>query len=95
VIDVINELRSYGIEPFVADPLADAAEVDHEYGLKLTALDDVPTVDAVIVAAPHREIVSEFSSLAERMLGGAGVVIDIKAKVPASSVPAGTLYWAL
>ncbi|HTE31456.1 MAG TPA: nucleotide sugar dehydrogenase [Chryseolinea sp.] len=35
VVDVINELRSFGTEVDVYDPLADAAEVKHEYGLTL------------------------------------------------------------
>lgn len=35
VIDVINELKSYGTNVDVFDPEADAAEVRHEYGLDL------------------------------------------------------------
>ena len=35
VIDVIHELQSYGIDVHVHDPVADAAEARHEYGLEL------------------------------------------------------------
>jgi UDP-N-acetyl-D-galactosamine dehydrogenase len=37
VVDVIQELKSYGTSVDVYDPQADAAEVEHEYGLKLVA----------------------------------------------------------
>ena len=35
VIDIIRELESYGVEVSVHDPLADAAEAMHEYGVTL------------------------------------------------------------
>jgi UDP-N-acetyl-D-galactosamine dehydrogenase len=37
VADVINELKSYGVEVFVHDPYADPEEAMHEYGVRLFA----------------------------------------------------------
>lgn len=37
VVDVINELKGFGVNVEVYDPLADASEVKHEYGLGLVA----------------------------------------------------------
>jgi UDP-N-acetyl-D-galactosamine dehydrogenase len=34
VIDIINELQSYGVEVFVTDPQAEAEEAMHEYGVR-------------------------------------------------------------
>jgi exosortase/archaeosortase family protein len=34
VIDIINELQSYGVEVFVTDPQADPEEAMHEYGVR-------------------------------------------------------------
>ena len=35
VADVINELKSYGVEVFAHDPWADPEEAMHEYGVRL------------------------------------------------------------
>jgi len=55
VIDIINELKDYGIEIKVVDPLAEESEVQKEYGIKLSKLEDVANVDAVIFAVPHEK----------------------------------------
>ncbi len=55
VIDIINELKEYGIEIKVVDPLAEESEVQREYGIRLSKLEDVTDVDAVIFAVPHEK----------------------------------------
>ncbi|TFY99660.1 nucleotide sugar dehydrogenase [Ramlibacter rhizophilus] len=55
VVDIVRELRSYGVEVVVADPHADPAEVHEEYGLALGRIDASEPVDALIVAVAHRE----------------------------------------
>src|SRR5690349_2639801 len=42
VIDVVHELRSYGADVYVHDPVADAGEAMHEYGVELSSWDDLP-----------------------------------------------------
>jgi UDP-N-acetyl-D-glucosamine/UDP-N-acetyl-D-galactosamine dehydrogenase len=53
VVDVISELRDYGIEVDVHDPWADAAEARHEYGLELTETPGDAAYDAVLLAVAH------------------------------------------
>ena len=53
VIDVVRELRSFGADVRVHDPIADSAECEHEYGVALTPWDQLPQA-AAIVAARHR-----------------------------------------
>ncbi|MEC7119484.1 MAG: UDP binding domain-containing protein, partial [Pseudomonadota bacterium] len=53
VIDIIQELQRYGAQVHVVDPIADAAEAQHEYALQLSQLDDVATYDAVVAAVSH------------------------------------------
>jgi UDP-N-acetyl-D-galactosamine dehydrogenase len=54
VADVIRELKSFSLNVHLADPHADNAELEHEYGLQLTAhLSD--DYDAVLIAVPHKE----------------------------------------
>ncbi|MDU2149167.1 MAG: nucleotide sugar dehydrogenase [Paeniclostridium sordellii] len=55
VIDIINELKEYGINVFVTDPIADAKEVKEEYGVELIKLEDINDIDAVILAVGHKE----------------------------------------
>ena len=53
VIDIINELKEYGIKINVVDPLAEKREVQREHGIKLRKLEDVTDVDAVIFAVSY------------------------------------------
>ena len=55
VIDIINELKEYGLNIKVVDPLADENETARKYGIKLSKLEDVIDVDAVIFAIPHEK----------------------------------------
>ncbi len=55
VIDIINRLKEYGINPIVTDPKADFETAKKEYGIELTALERIPKADCIIVAVGHRE----------------------------------------
>ena len=54
VIDIINELKEYGVSSLVHDPQADKDEVFDVYGIRLKELKEIKDVDAVILAVPHR-----------------------------------------
>jgi UDP-N-acetyl-D-galactosamine dehydrogenase len=96
VIDVINELRSYGIDVHVHDPVADAAEAKHEYGIELKAWDALPRAEAVVAAVAHREFVGRpltdiFSKVVER-----GCFIDVKSRYDLGALQgAGLTVWRL
>jgi len=80
VIDIINELRSFGVEVSVYDPWADAAEVKHEYGLDLiTNIDVLDAFDGVIAAVGHNEFL-------ELDIEKAKVVYDVKGIYPKDKV---------
>jgi len=55
VIDIINELKEYGINTIIHDPQADKNEVIDEYGIELKEIEDIKDVDAVILAVPHED----------------------------------------
>lgn len=55
VIDIINELKEYGVKTLVHDPQADKEEVYNEYGINLMGIEEIRAVDAVILAVPHKE----------------------------------------
>ena len=55
VVDIINRLKEYDIEPVVADSWADVAVAKQEYGVDLVPFDQIPKADCVIVAVGHNE----------------------------------------
>ncbi|NOS92511.1 MAG: nucleotide sugar dehydrogenase [Cyclobacteriaceae bacterium] len=84
VVDVINELLTFGAKVDVYDPHADAAEVKHEYNLTLTS-DLSQKYHAVVLAVSHKEFASiELEKLKEKN----AIVYDIKGFLPKSSVTA-------
>jgi len=79
VIDIIRELRSYGVEVFVTDPQADADEAMREYGVSLSSWDDLPRADAVVAAVSHRQFLERDADDIARKLVKRGAFIDVKA----------------
>lgn len=55
VVDVIRELEEYGVEVLVVDPVADEEDLLNVYGIKLSKLEEISNVDAVVLAVPHDE----------------------------------------
>ncbi len=55
VVDIINRLKEYDINPIVTDSWADAEIAKHEYNIELTPWNEVPKADCVIVAVGHKE----------------------------------------
>lgn len=96
VIDIVRELRNYGVEVQVHDPLGDAADVRREYGLRLRPLEELRPANAVILAVPHREFVSGgWPFISSLLKGGRGVVADLKAVLPKVDKPDGVRLWRL
>ena len=54
VIDIISELKDYGVDVLINDPLADMGEANRYYGIELQPLDTIKDADAVILAVMHK-----------------------------------------
>jgi UDP-N-acetyl-D-glucosamine/UDP-N-acetyl-D-galactosamine dehydrogenase len=78
VIDIIHELRGFGVETFVHDPAADADEVLHEYDLRLRTWEDLPAADALILAVSHRQFLNLPAAAFVGKVVRGGCVIDVK-----------------
>jgi UDP-N-acetyl-D-glucosamine/UDP-N-acetyl-D-galactosamine dehydrogenase len=96
VIDVIQELRSYGANVHVHDPVANAEEAMHEYGVTLTAWDDLPKAAAVVYAVAHAEFVNRpIPEFVSKMRPGA-VLTDVKCQADAAAFQKhGVTVWRL
>lgn len=55
VVDLVTELRDYGVSVDVHDPWADAAEARAEYGLDLVADAETDAYDGIILAVAHED----------------------------------------
>ncbi len=55
VVDIIKELREYGIAVKVVDPVANSEDLLREYGIETYKVEDIKDVDVVIFAVPHNE----------------------------------------
>ena len=96
VVDIVNELRGFGVEVAVHDPLASADEVAHEYGLALTASNDLPPADVVVLAVPHAAYKAEGWGLVTGLLkDGRGIVMDVKGVLDRNRLPDGVELWRL
>ncbi|WP_374514760.1 nucleotide sugar dehydrogenase [Niveibacterium sp.] len=96
VIDVIRELRSFGVNVHVHDPIAESGEAEHEYGVSLTAWDALPKASAIVAAVSHQAYADMgVAQLVTKLLPG-GVFTDVKsAYAPAEVEAAGARLWRL
>jgi UDP-N-acetyl-D-galactosamine dehydrogenase len=96
VIDIATELRSFGVDVHVADPLADPAECLHEYDITLTPLADLPPADAVILAVSHDAYKQGgWPLVSGRLKPDGGLVMDIKALLDRAGVPPNVRCWRM
>lgn len=67
VVDIIKELKEYEIDVVVTDPVADKNGLREEYGIELKELENINSVDAVVLAVSHSEYrnmnINDFSKL--------------------------------
>lgn len=94
VIDIVQELKSFGLTIHVHDPLVSAAEARHEYGLELVDWDRLPVADAIVAAVPHNAFLSRKPDAYLQKLKRPGCFIDVKAKFGNIRAP-GVNVWRL
>ena len=97
VFDIVKELREYGIEPVIADPVADAAEAEKLYGIHFVDVSAIHGMDAVIFAVSHTPFeCMSMAQVGELFGNGEKVLLDIKGMFDRNAYEkAGYLYWRL
>jgi UDP-N-acetyl-D-glucosamine/UDP-N-acetyl-D-galactosamine dehydrogenase len=111
VVDIIKELKEYEIEVVVTDPFADNKEIRREYGLELTELERINSMDAVILAVSHDQYrkmnIDQFSKLycknntldeaaVAEAVDEKNVLIDVKGILDKNSIDKKRfIYWRL
>ncbi|MEO6359938.1 MAG: nucleotide sugar dehydrogenase [Sphingomicrobium sp.] len=95
VVDILNELRAFGLGPIVHDPLADPASIRETYGVELASIDEFSDLDALILAVPHEAYTALSGEQLSAMIAPDGIFVDIKSvKKPADMRP-DLKVWAL
>jgi UDP-N-acetyl-D-glucosamine/UDP-N-acetyl-D-galactosamine dehydrogenase len=89
-VDLVREFVSWGINVQVIDPVAASDEVQHEYGITLTPVEEQKPAGAVVLAVAHQIFVDEGWSGVRRYLqpGLPTVMTDVKGALPRENVPA-------
>jgi UDP-N-acetyl-D-galactosamine dehydrogenase len=97
VVDIIAELKDYGIDVVVHDPLADPDEAIAYYGVSLTSLNDFGRIDLLLICVSHKEYRDMgLSKLAGLCADGQPIVVDVKSAFdPIEAKELGITYWRL
>jgi UDP-N-acetyl-D-galactosamine dehydrogenase len=97
VPDIIRELREYGVQVVVHDPIAQPEEAVAEYGIHLCEWDALKDVDALILAVSHRAYLEMGVPKLLKLLRRAqeGVVVDVKNMFDIGAFPNSLKHWRL
>jgi UDP-N-acetyl-D-galactosamine dehydrogenase len=96
VADIVHELKAYGVDVHVYDPVASADEAQHEYGIQLESWESLPRADAVIAAVAHKELLARPLSDIQSKLNEGGCFIDVKSQFDMQAITAaGFTVWRL
>jgi UDP-N-acetyl-D-galactosamine dehydrogenase len=96
VIDIVVALQDYGIDVQIHDPYASVEGAHKEYAIKLLNDEQLKPADAVILAVPHEAYLTDgWAGIAKRLTGGAGIVMDVKARLDRATRPSNMTHWRL
>jgi UDP-N-acetyl-D-galactosamine dehydrogenase len=96
VVDIVAELNEYCCDLYVHDPLVDPQEAREEYGIELSAWEELTDCHAVILAVPHRQYLELEVPVFGAMLVEGGTLIDIKSVLDREQLAAaGLSVWRL
>lgn len=100
VIDIIDRLREYEIEPIVVDPIANFNEVKSEYGIELVDISEVKDIDCLVLAVAHDIFkdmsLDEIDNLYKDLRNDEKILIDVKSILDKKEIKEkGYSYWRL
>jgi UDP-N-acetyl-D-galactosamine dehydrogenase len=95
VLDIVHELRQFGIEPLVHDPIAARDGHASECDVKLQPWSELVGLDALIFAVPHRELLAMPLEELTGPVREGGVFIDLKSTLDPTALRSDLRYWSL
>ncbi len=97
VVDIVRELKDYGIDVLVHDPMADSEEAVEHYGIPLNSLAQLKGADAVVLAVMHKAYRDMgLAGISALCTNGHPIVVDVKSLFnKAEADRLGIAYWRL
>ena len=100
VNDILKELREYGINPIVCDPVADAPDAKKFYGVDLVDISEFKDLDCLIIAVMHKQFkelsIEDIQKMFKDKDNSKNIVVDVKgARNKAEMQKLGYRYWRL
>lgn len=91
-----KELTDFGIDCAVYDPIANPADIEHEYGIKMVQKEALPKADVLIVAVGHNEFRTMSPTELKNLANGDTLLVDMKHIYKQEDIEsAGMKYWSL
>jgi UDP-N-acetyl-D-galactosamine dehydrogenase len=78
VVDIITELKNYGVNVEVVDPMVVPEEAMHEYGISMTPIEGLKPADCFIFTVAHQCIAETIAKDLNKFVAKDGVCIDVK-----------------
>lgn len=98
IFDIVKELKEYGIQPIITDPVANANEAKKFYGVRISDIKEIVACDAIILAVAHTVYTNITIGQMNKMFkaNGKKVLADIKGILNKTEYEsAGYIYWRL
>lgn len=100
IMEVYEQIKTYGISPVIADPLADSADMRRTYGCELIAMDEIKDADCIVLGVAHNVFkemkLEKLDAFFADMPKEEKVIIDIKSILDRNEVVSqGYSYWRL
>lgn len=95
VPSIVHELREFGVDAIVHDPMVDSEKAYEEYGLHLSDLSEFKNLDGIVLAVMHRHYVEMGQTKLLAMMKPNGIFADVKSVFNKASMPAAINYWSL
>ena len=93
--DIVLELKQFGIQPLVHDPVASGEEALHEYGIALAEWSEMQKLDGLILAVSHNDYLKLPLAELKQCLKPGGVLMDVKSALEPEMLSADIHYWCL
>lgn len=96
VIDIIQELKEYDIQPMIYDPVADISEARQLYDINFSTFDELQNLDVIIIATAHKEFNNINLDVLNTMYHDKKILADVKGIMNKQEfVNNGYAYWRL
>ncbi len=93
--DIIDELRAYGVNPMVNDPMANPADANSSNEIQWTSLKNMRNLDLMILAVPHRQYVTKIGARLQNLVRKGGAIVDVRSMMNPDLITGKRLYWSL